>query len=460
MAASDEPTDAGPMGEDLPEEKAARLRTFLEVTHTQPQDAVNILESCNWSLEEALELFVTTQTAQAASDAEQSQARAGNGLGPSPSPSSSSSSSSSASSPVASEGLRQRSAAAVVPSSSASPPVSAEAVAVPVRDEDASVMGMACRILGQILSLLLSASGAVFRTLGSLFLPSPNSTMAFAASFENKFGLAHPKFYAGTFNEALAEARSAGKLLVVFLHSTVSADSTAACRDILTSNQIIQLLDVNFIFWAADVGRLEGHGVSRLLRVNRLPHLSVVVSVGGQVVRQLQVLEGAMDLDHVTAALLQGIDHLEAHIRTIDEREKRRHDDRRLREEQDREFQEALERDAAKRRVQAAEDARQAAAEEELRLAGQRAKDRQAARAAAAAILASQCEEYAKEFRAEDRERVVQPLLKHEQTRICLKLPSGRRVERTFRRDDKVEWLYRWAQCSPVLCKVRILGGT
>ena len=78
---------------------------------------------------------------------------------------------------------------------------------------------------------------------------------AFAAAYESQFGAAdHPAFFTrGGFREALREAQSQFKLLLVYLHSPEHQDTPHFCRTVLSSPEVAAAADAGYVTWAADL---------------------------------------------------------------------------------------------------------------------------------------------------------------------------------------------------------------
>lgn len=100
--------------------------------------------------------------------------------------------------------------------------------------------------------------------------------MEFAQNFEKRYGVSHPTFFTGTFEEAVAESCSKSpkdvciefkypknivyikilylqrKLLAVYLHHDNSILTNVFCTQLLGFETVLQLLSANFIVWGWD----------------------------------------------------------------------------------------------------------------------------------------------------------------------------------------------------------------
>eukprot|EP00928_Gymnodinium_smaydae_P023181 TRINITY_DN19227_c0_g1_i2.p1 TRINITY_DN19227_c0_g1~~TRINITY_DN19227_c0_g1_i2.p1 ORF type:complete len:499 (-),score=148.16 TRINITY_DN19227_c0_g1_i2:112-1524(-) len=245
-----------------------------------------------------------------------------------------------------------------------------------------------------------------------------------------------PRFFEGTFRDALSTARQQAKLLVVYLHSDHARFAQAFCTQILCNDFVKSILDENFILWGGNISWMEAAQVSQLIHARQYPYLCALLPARGDELRVIGALEGNTEVDAAVALLTRCMEEMDSHRAEIVAHQAQQVEDRNLREQQDKEYQEALELDRkleeerrtkAERRIE--EERRR---EEELRLKAENELQETLARR----------QQKAQELPLEGPESTA---------RISLRLPAGQRLQRKFRPDALLSEVYLWAECCAQL---------
>jgi len=259
---------------------------------------------------------------------------------------------------------------------------------------------------------------------------------SFRESFESKYGATHPTFHAGSYSQALDEAKKELKFLLVYLHCADHQDADAFCSSTLASPALADFVaGNNALFWGCSVDTQEGYRVSLALRESTYPFLAVIV------LRQNKMMVVGRVEGHVAAEPL--IERLEALFRDNEafivaarhDREERNMNQY-IREEQDRAFQETLRQDQEKERKKKEEEEQKKREEEEqLRLEREEAEKK----------------EQIKRMKVELASEVPEepPAGEADVVRVLVKLPGGQRLERRFRQSHSLKHLYFYVFCHP-----------
>ncbi|KAI8826020.1 thioredoxin-like protein [Fimicolochytrium jonesii] len=255
----------------------------------------------------------------------------------------------------------------------------------------------------------------------------------FLLDFEDTYGRQHPEFFQGTYTQALQKTKTEVRYLVVYLHSAEHDDTEEFCRQTLCSEDLISALQRrNVIFWAGDVGTVEGYQVSHILAATTYPFIAVITPNQTRLAVATR-LEGPTSPSTIIDALTAVIEITEPHVATLRAERESREQSRSIREQQDEAYQASLRADREKRR-KAEEEAERTRLEEE----------------------AARKEEEEREAFLERRKRRREELLANlptepaadapNITKLSIRLPSGDRVIRRFDADDLVSKLYEFVE--------------
>ena len=272
----------------------------------------------------------------------------------------------------------------------------------------------------------------------------PPPAVEFSVWFEEHFGAAHPRLFRGSCQSALSRSRTEAKFLLAYLHDHSEPACQEFCQRVLASPLFTTFADENFIVWVGETHTPEGRAVRRALRVTQTPavvllaHGDLAAGIGGggggggmmdggapaQALGSVQG-ERALNEEGLIASLAGQLEAFEPLLVAARAEQNERIMDRQLRSEQEEEYLRSLAEDEAK---DAAEAAARAAAE--------------AAAAAAAAAEAAAAQEEADEQAAVEARREArlakavavpaEPPAGPDATRLVIKLPDGRRLDRRF----------------------------
>jgi hypothetical protein len=408
----------------LPQDKKDSVETFITVTRCNSvEEAIDKLESVGWNLERAVDLHLSGESFPVARD---SMNGSENGL---------------------SEATRVPQQGAGVVVDSGGPRNSSSS-------RPSTLFQMTVSFFLAPLRALIKAAASLLRLLflGPRSVSRPRIEVArraareFAQQFESEYGSIHPTFFQGCFLDALNYAKQQFKFVLVYLHADSHYLTPDFCRDVLTNEQVVGLINENFIFWACSVNSAEGRHLQTSFRATEFPFVAVVTVAQGR--RNAQVLEskqGAMESDELIEFLVQS---LERHGEILNQArlERQRHlETRQIREEQDVAFQRAIEEDRA--RLEAAAQAEASRKEEEARLERER-------------------EEAEKERqRLERRRRLKMEEMEPEPVKgesdvvvVAIRQPDGSRIERRFKKENTIRQVFDWVDIRGVdIDKIRLV---
>merc|ERR1719242_1662298 len=164
----------------------------------------------------------------------------------------------------------------------------------------------------------------------------------FCREFDQQYGATHPPFTRLGYYQALEEAKRDLRFLLVYLHCEDHQDTDRFCREVLSSQTVIQQIqDLNIMFWSCSVRRMEGYKVSQALRENTYPFLAMIV------LRQHRMVvvarqEGMVQPDSLTDWLRRTVTEYEAFIVAARADREERNLDREIRNQQEAEYAETL----------------------------------------------------------------------------------------------------------------------
>ncbi|CAG8582239.1 155_t:CDS:2 [Acaulospora colombiana] len=241
-------------------------------------------------------------------------------------------------------------------------------------------------------------------------------TAQFIQNFEEKYGVAHPDFFQGTYSQALDRAKNDHRFLMVILEADEHDDTAKFNKETLTSDDLISFLrDNNILVWAGNVKDPEAFQVIVL----QTPHGSSGLSPKMTVVDRI---EGLSSPETLIARLTIQINRYGPGLQRFRMDREERESARKIREQQDHAYLASLHADQEKERRarEIQERARKEAEERQLFL-----ENREKWRRWSLAQLPPEPSHDEKEV-----------------TRLSFKLASGDKVIRRFRADDTVEMLY------------------
>ena len=310
------------------------------------------------------------------------------------------------------------------------------------------------RFFGSLLLAPLSAIGLLRGDAAGV----PQGAIAiqrFESSFEERYGATHPRFFRGTCAQALQASRRDLRFLLVYLHAD-SADAATFAQRVLSSALFTHFVDENLTFWVGDVASLEGRRMRQALRVQQLPALVVLAhgdlaphqgpggagGGGGAITQALGSLPGchALDDDRVVDQLNMILRQYEPLLVAARAERHQLDMDRQMREEQQQEYARALAEDQAREAAEEAERERELLAQQaaEAAIAEQERLERE--------------EEAAAEARIHDRRAkgatlpAEPPQGAADATRVVVRMPDGRRLDRRFPKDCALRVVVDWVE--------------
>jgi len=308
------------------------------------------------------------------------------------------------------------------------------------------LVGWLARGIRRIGSTVLHVFSTFIFGPGGPRLTGHASGAAFSRSLTNQYGaqLQFPRFFEGSFNQALRTAQTDLKLLVIYLHSENSRHTQAFCTEVLNNEFVRTMLDENFLLWGGDIARMESHHVAQMIHARQYPCFCVLLPASVDEIRVIGAINGEVQVDAAVALLAACFQEMESHRSEIVARQHQHVEDRNLRADQDREYEEALEMDRQRTVQREAEEAEQREAQ---KLVDEQRRQEQE--------LLDQAEA---EKRALEERRKISAAALHltaespESTaRLALRLPTGQRVQRKFMPNSTLADVYTWADCVAYL---------
>lgn len=406
----------------LSSDQQSQLELFQEVTASRDAaNAVQVLESCNWNVEQALQLHWASTEGEPAATGSAGSAAA-NGLG----------------APLLAPGEQQQQqhgVGAARGNQSTAPGMQASTSLLGWFARGLLYLGQS--ILGILRVFLLGTAGG---QLGGGY----GSGVALTQALTNAYGtnLRLPRFFEGSFAQALQAARREAKLLVIYLHSEHGRYTQRFCSEVLSEDFIRGMLDENFLLWGGDIASMEAHRVSQMIHARQYPWFCVLLPASAEEIRVIGALNGDIQVDAASGLLAACLDEMETHRTEIIARREQHAEDRQLREQQDLEYQQALEMDRRRSEEQQALEQQQ----EEARRAEEaerRKKEEELAKLQAAKDEL--------ENNRRQRAAAILPEDPAAASRISLRLPAGQRVQRKFASTTTLADIYAWAECLPFL---------
>ena len=277
--------------------------------------------------------------------------------------------------------------------------------------------------------------------------------------FEQNHGNVHPRFFRGSCQQALSRSKTDARFLLAYLHDGQAADCATFCDRVLSSALFQHFVDENFVLWVGDTATGEGSAVRRALRVQSCPALVMLAhgdmgggalpgaGMGGggphgePMVQALGTVQGARVLNEeaLIASLQAQLEAFEPVLVAARAEQQERLNDRIMREEQEQEYLRSLAEDEAK-------DAREAAERE----AAERAQEEERARVAAeeqAALDEEAAEEARRAARLAKAAAVPpEPPAGPDATRLVVRLPDGRRLDRRFEKSCALQTVINYVE--------------
>ncbi|XP_065844048.1 FAS-associated factor 2-like [Oscarella lobularis] len=258
---------------------------------------------------------------------------------------------------------------------------------------------------------------------------------AFATAFDSRYGANHPPFCPLSYNDAVAKARRDINFLLVYLHSWEHEQTDRFCRDVVCSSGFVEYVERNnVIMWACDVNSHEGFRASQVMRESAYPYLAVICINDSQMAIVGRI-EGYIGCDELLARLVEILENNEPSLVVAREEKHRRNESVALREQQDYAYLESLRKDEEKEKEKK-EKENAARLEAERKLEKEREEKNRAD--TLAELRKSKRLQMGEEPAPDDKDS----------TKILIRFPSGKRLERRFKKSDTLETLYDFVFCE------------
>ncbi|KAK0658222.1 FAS-associated factor 2 [Lasiodiplodia hormozganensis] len=274
---------------------------------------------------------------------------------------------------------------------------------------------------------------------------SPRDTAArFIREFEEEYGSHELPFFEGGYAQAFDLAKKDLKFLLVILISPEHDDTTSHVQETLLAPEVVNFLkdpQNNIIVWAGNVQDAEAYQVSNALNCTKLPFAGLIVhtpSVSSTAMSVVARIVGPTPpstfMSRLQTAVAQNAEPLNRVRATRAEQQAARN----IRQAQDTAYERSLAQDRERaRQKREAEEARKRAEQEE--------RERQEAKEREARNL-EQWRKWRVQSIASEPDNDVKDVV-----RISLRMPSGDRVVRKFAPDTSIEELYAFVECYDLL---------
>ncbi|KAG8463673.1 hypothetical protein KFE25_003946 [Diacronema lutheri] len=303
-----------------------------------------------------------------------------------------------------------------------------------------------------------AAAGGLGRDREAANVQGLAEALAFRDKLEARHGPCGARFVAGSLQQAIDAAKAELRLLLVYVHADEAAEALAPSHaddtahfvsSVLTTPAVRALLDEHFALWAADLAQPLGLRVARMLRLADGPALAVLAygELVGAEHSELRVIERLPrarcgSADGVAAALAAVVERTTAMVVAARAERSEREMARLIRADQDAELRASL---AADQAAEAAEEAARRKAAADAHAAAER--ERAAARAADE-LAAEETARLAARARKAELLPDEPPAGAPGVTRVAVRLPDGRRLDRRWRKEDILQHVVDWVESA------------
>ncbi|KAF2072436.1 hypothetical protein CYY_006248 [Polysphondylium violaceum] len=228
----------------------------------------------------------------------------------------------------------------------------------------------------------------------------------FSEDFFEQFSVVLPQSFSGSYKEALAAAKRQGKLVLTYLHSDNDL-SLNFCLDILRSEEMVEFINENYVFWTARITPEAESFLFSLIQFESYPILAIISNTSSPQI--VEVIQGVSDKDQIYNKLVNETTARSDDLAKVKAEEEVNERDRIIVQEQDQAYQESLRAD--KEKQQKAEEERQ------------RIEDKKNEKISRGDLVPTE------------------PPKGPNTTQIIFKLPDDSKVERRFSSNEKLEML-------------------
>ncbi|XP_059470745.1 FAS-associated factor 2 isoform X2 [Neocloeon triangulifer] len=317
---------------------------------------------------------------------------------------------------------------------------------LPVRAPGQGLLGYIISLVYNLISRSIWSAFGVFwrlirppdrRSLGSNSSSPIEDVKQFIENFHTRYGAeVRPAFWRSSYSQALAVAKQELKFLLIYLHCQDHQNTDPFCRETLCSVLLNEYLrSANWLLWGCDVSSAEGYRVSQALRENSYPFLAVAV-LRGHRMTVVSRYEGHVQPEELVPLLRNVVTENEMSLIAVRAERNERSQTNLLRQQQDEAYQESLLADQEKERRK--REQQQALEEEQARLREEE-EERQREKEAIARRKIDLADQIPPEPPTDQANAV----------HLVIKLPSGRRLERRFLPEHKLQDVFHYVFCHP-----------
>ena len=125
-------------------------------------------------------------------------------------------------------------------------------------------------------------------------------TRLYVNEFNQEYGFRHPTFQMTSYQHAVQQAFRQHKYLLLYIHSPLHEDTQDFCRSILCTDSVSQYIDENMIFWSGRVWDTEAYSLSIQLKATTYPFLALLICQSEKVVQVVTRIEKISMLNEQT----------------------------------------------------------------------------------------------------------------------------------------------------------------
>jgi len=269
-----------------------------------------------------------------------------------------------------------------------------------------------------------------------------------------------PRFFQGTYHQAISEASKVEKFLLVYLHSSHHVNTPKFCNEVLCTEEVASFLEDHFVLWMADVQQPEGYKLTDNFGVTTYPFFAVVINISNctSLAGYLQSLgydrritrnglmlvsskQGEMNAKQLIEELTRTLENHGALIQAIKSERKDREREREIIELQNRDYLVSLEKDKEKEKQKREEENRIRQEKERI---SQEARERE------------HQQEKAERKRQEKEEKnklflqnlSPEPDKSDQTTDVVIRLSNGERITRRFLGTDTLNYVISYVNAK------------
>lgn len=264
-----------------------------------------------------------------------------------------------------------------------------------------------------------------------------------------------PPFFQGTFQAALEHARSRDQMLLMYLHCDTHQDTDTFCRSTLMSASLITFTQNNVVPWFGNVRHADAYRLCSFVGATSFPVVAMLAPGVGRHPTLVFRHSGLIDPEALVALAASRMQVQGDMTRRHRAQETERNSARVLRAQQDAEFERALKVEQQKREVEALARAAAEVLQEE---------ERRSSAAAAAQLKRMQHRRTALATELDTLRESLPPAPDVLPTTVQLRLPGGRKVQRSFHKEHKLKVVLDFVRCEVPLdvhlenCKYQVVS--